>query len=286
MNMKLSSDKEHLVLDNQKLVHYLVRKLGVTPNSSDYEDIVSIGTIGLVKAAITFDPSKNFTFSTYASRCINNEILEYYRESNKHVNDISIYEPIGDNGEGKELTIVDTIVDPEFDFVKKIAEKEELTKVVNTVLNCLKGKNRIAFLYLMANVKQIDVAKKLNISRTYVAMIKKEAVQKIQKIQNQHMRFNEVFSMSIVGDKYQISFLSKEVFQFNKMFAKFLQNLTLVEKLPDFKVECNKERIIIQIPAYPESFALIAQIFQKIDDFSMSFVPNKNTVKADDTKKT
>ena len=67
MSMKLSSDKEHLVLDNQKLVHYLVQKLGVTPNSSDYEDIVSIGTIGLIKAAITFDPSRKNTFSTYAT---------------------------------------------------------------------------------------------------------------------------------------------------------------------------------------------------------------------------
>ena len=80
MSMKLSSDKEHLVLDNQKLVHYLVQKLGVTPNSSNYEDLVSIGTIGLVKAAITFNTSKNISFATYASRCINNEIFMYYKK--------------------------------------------------------------------------------------------------------------------------------------------------------------------------------------------------------------
>ena len=145
--MKLSSDKEHLVLDNQRLVHYLVQKLGVAPNSSDYEDIVSIGTIGLVKAAITFDTSKNITFATYASRCINNEIFMHYRKANKYANDISIDEPIGDDGEGKELTLVDTIADPDSNFVEKIVDKEEFIKVVGTVLNCLEGKHRIALLY-------------------------------------------------------------------------------------------------------------------------------------------
>ena len=117
--MKLSSEKEHLVLDNQRLVHYLVQKLGVTPNSSEYEDIVSIGTLGLVKAAITFDSSKKITFATYASRCINNEIFMHYRKANKYANDISINEPIGNDGEGKELTLGDTIAHSESDFLKE-----------------------------------------------------------------------------------------------------------------------------------------------------------------------
>lgn len=281
--MKLSSDKEHLVLDNQRLVHYLVQKLGVAPNSSDYEDIVSIGTIGLVKAAITFDTSKNITFATYASRCINNEIFMHYRKANKYANDISIDEPIGDDGEGKELTLVDTIADPDSNFVEKIVDKEEFIKVVGTVLNCLEGKHRIALLYLMADVSQREIAEKLNISQSYVSRIEAKATQKVQKIKNQQVHYKEVFSMGIVGDEYKISFSSKEISKFNKIFATLLQNLTSVEKLPDFKVNCNRERIIIQIPAHPESFAFIAQIIQEIDDFSMSFVSNRTMVQADDT---
>lgn len=284
MSMKLNNDKEHLVLDNQKLVHYLVQKLGVSPNSSDYEDIVSIGTIGLVKAAITFDTSKNITFATYASRCINNEIFMHYRKVNKYANDISIDEPIGDDSEGKELTLVDTIADPESNFVEKIVVKEEFIKVVKTVFNCLEGKHRIALLCLMADVSQREIAKKLNISRSYVSRIEAEATQKVKKIENnQQVHYKEIFSMRIIGDEYQISFLSKEISKFNKIFATLLQNLTSVEKLPDFKVNCNRERIIIQIPAHPESFAFIAQIIQEIDDFSMSFVSNRTMVQADDT---
>lgn len=283
MSMKLSSDKEHLVLDNQRLVHYLVQKLGVTPNSSDYEDIVSIGTIGLVKAAITFDTSKNITFSTYASRCINNEIFMHYRKANKYANDISIYEPIGDDGEGKKLTLVDTITDNGSNFVEKIADKVVFIKVVSIVLNCLEEKHKIVLLYRMADVLQEEIAEKLNISRSYVSQIEAKATQKVQKIENQQVHYKEVFSMGIVGDEYKISFSSKEISKFNKIFATLLQNLTSVEKLPDFKVNCNRERIIIQIPAHPESFAFIAQIIQEIDDFSMSFVSNRTTVQADDT---
>lgn len=281
MSMKLSSDKEHLVLDNKNLIHYLLQKLGVTPNSSDYEDIVSIGTIGLIKAAITFDTSRNIAFSTYASRCINNEIFMHYKKANKYANDISIDEPIGDDGKGNKLPLADTIADSKPNFAEKIVEKEEFIKVVSTILNYLEGKHRIVLLYKMADVSQIEIAKKLNIAQSSVSRIQIEATQKIQKIENQPVHYKEVFSMEIVGDEYRISFSSKEISKFNKIFATLLQNLTSVENLPDFKVNYNKERIIIQIPAHPNSFAFVAQIIQEIDDFSMSFVSNKTTVYAD-----
>lgn len=281
--MKLSRDREHLVLDNQKLVCYLVKKLGITPNSSDYEDIVSIGTIGLVKAAITFDTSKNITFATYASPCIKNEIFMHFRKANKYANDISIDEVIGDDGKGNKITLGDTIADSKSNFIEEIVGKEEFIRVVRTVLNCLEGKYRISILYLMADVTQREIGEKLNVSQSYVSRIEAKAIQKIQKIENQQVHYKEVFFMRIVEDEYRISFSSKEVSKFNKIFATLLQNLTSVEKLPDFKVNCNRERIIIQIPARPESFAFIAQIIQEIDDFSMSFVANKTMVHADDT---
>ncbi len=283
MSMKLSSDKEDLVLNNKGLVHYLVKKLGVTPNSSDYEDIVSIGTIGLIKAAITFDTSKNTTFATYASRCINNEIFMHHRRTNKHANDISFDEPIKEDDKGNGITLADTIGDPESNFVEEIADKEEYIKLVRIVLNCLEGKHRIALLYLMADVSQTEIAEKLNISQSYVSRIEAKATKKVQEIENQQVHYKEVFSMGIVGDEYRISFSSKEVNKFNKIFATLLQNLTSVEELPDFKVSCNRERIIIQIPAHPESFSFIAQIIQEIDDFSMSFVSKKTTVHEDGT---
>lgn len=283
MSMKLSSEKEHLILENQRLVHYLVQKLGVTPNSSEYEDIVSIGTIGLVKAANTFDSSKKIKFSTYASRCINNEIFMHYRKANKYANDISIDEPIGDDGEGKELTLEDTLEDPNSNFVEEIANKEAFIQLVGIVLNYLESRNKIVMLYRMGNISQPDIAEKLNISQSYVSRIKQKAILKIREVANQQVHYKEVFSMAIIGDEYRISFSSKDISKFNKIFATLLQNLTSATTLPDFKVDCNRERIIVQIPAHPESFSFIAQIIQEIDDFSMTFVSDKNTLPADNT---
>lgn len=283
MCMKLSSDREYLVLDNQRLVHYLVRKLGITPSSSDYEDFVSIGKIGLVKAAITFDKLKNITFATYATRCINNEIFMHYRKANKYVDYISIYEPIGDDGKGKKLTLADTIADFKSNFVEEIVNKEEYINLISIVLNSLEGRHRIALLYRMGNISQKKVADKLNISRSYMSRIEAKATKEVKKIASQQVHYKEVFSMAIVGDEYRLSFSSKDISNFNKIFATLLKNLTSVEELPDFKVNCNKERIIIQVPAHPEAFSFIAEIIQEIDDFSMSFVSNKTTVSADDT---
>ena len=89
--------------------------------------------------------------------------------------------------------------------------------------------------------------------------------------------------MSIVGEKYRISFSSKDISNFNKIFATLLKNLTSTEKLPDFMVNCNGERIVVQIPAHPESFSFIAQIIQEIDDYSMIFVSDKSTLPTDNT---
>lgn len=283
MSMKLNREKEHLVLDNQKLVYYLVRKLGVTPNSSEYEDIVSIGTIGLVKAAITFDSSKKITFSTYASRCINNEIFLHYRKANKYANDISIDEPIGNDGEGKELTLRDTIEQSGSDFVEKIVNREAFIQLVSIILNYLEEKTRLIILYRMGELSQADIAEKMNISQSYVSRIATKATNKIREVANHQVHYKEVFSMAIVGDEYKISFSSKDVSKFNKIFATLLQNLTSTEKLPDFRVNCNRERVVVQIPAHPESFSFIAQIIQEIDDFSMTFVSDKSTLPADNT---
>ena len=281
--MKLNSEKEHLVLDNQGLVHYIVQKFGEISNPSEYDDLVSIGTIGLIKAAITFDSSKKFTFATYASKCIKNEIFQHYRKAKKYAKDISIYETIGNDEEGKEFTLEDSIEHPGSDFVEKIANKDALIQLVSIVLNYLEGKKRLAILYRMGEVSMTDIAEKLNTDRRDISKTLKKATNQIRKVANDQVHYKEVFSMSIVGEKYRISFSSKDISNFNKIFATLLKNLTSAEKLPDFMVNCNGERIVVQIPAHPESFSFIAQIIQEIDDYSMIFVSDKSTLPTDNT---
>ena len=275
--MKLSNDKDHLVTDNQKLVHYVVqKKLGIKPNSSEYDDMVSAGIIGLVKAAITFEPEKQFKFATYAVKCITNEIFMYYRNIAKHKNDISIDEVIKNDEKGNDLTLKDIIEAPDSDFVGKIASKEDFIKVISIILNHLKGKHRLTMLYVIGNAIQKDIATKMGFSQSYASRVKIQAICEIQEAISNHIQYREVFSMSIKGDEYRITFSTKDVSQFNKIFATFLQNLKYDENLPDFKINRNNDRIIIQVPAHTDSFYFIAQLIQEIDNFSMTFVSNKN----------
>lgn len=274
---KLNSENEHLVLKNMKLVYYIVEKVfNFNPNSSDFEDIVSIATIGLIKSVITFNPSMNNTFSTYASRCISNEILMNFRNKRKHAKNISIDEVIGYDGSGNELTLGERLEHPESNFVEKIVNKNTFISLISIVLNCLTGRSRMITLYRIGKVAQCEIAEKLNISRSYVSRYESKAKKKIHEIFNQKNNYKEVFSMAIVGDEYKITFASKDIEQFNKIFATLLKNLKTADNLPNFKVNCNSERIVIQVPAHPESFAFVAEIIQNIDDFSISFVSNKD----------
>lgn len=268
MIMKLSSEKQNLVLNNQKLVYYMIHKLGIIPNSSEYEDIVSIGTIALVKAAITLDKSKKDAFSTYASRSIKNEILRYFKKKNKYKNEVSMENVLGEDGKGNNLRLLDIIEDPNSDFVQNIANKEECVKLINLVLNCLRGKKRIIFLYSIGGLSQREIAKRLKISQNRVSMIKLKVTKNIQAIAEQHLQYEKKFSMEIVGDEYRICFFHKEDKRVNKIIEEFLQNLTSDEKL-NFKAKCNKEQTIIQIPAHPESFSFIAQVIKQIDDLGI-----------------
>ncbi len=287
MTMKLSSEKQHLVLENNGLVHYLVQKLGITPLSSEYEDIVSIGTIGLIKAAITFDSSKKNAFATYASKCINNEIFMHFRKVKKYANVLYLDEAIKNNNNEKDVTLGDMIEDHNANFVDSIEEKSEFICLVNIALNYLKGRERLAvLLYLMRekNISQVDIAKKMNISQSYFSRIIAKVSNEIRKVwANNKIRYKEVFSMQILGNEYKLSFSSRDIKKFNQIFATLLQNITSTEEIPDFKVNCNKERIIVQIPAHPYAFSFIAQIIQEIDDFNMTFISNKSTLTTDNT---
>lgn len=274
--MELSKEQEHLVLDNQPLVYYHVQNLGVAPNSPEYEDIASIGKIGLVKAAIGFDISKDIKFATYASMCIKNEIFMHYRKDKKHANDISIDEPICIDKDGSELTLADKLEDPDSNFVEELCVKDDFVRVINIVLNYLKGKERIIFLCYIGDVIQSETAKMFNLSQSYISRIVLKSKNTITQAFFQKIHYKEVFSMTFVEDEYRISFSSKDITKFNKIFATLLQNLQSTKNLPSFRVNCNNERIIVQIPAEPQSFSFIAQIIQEIDNFSMTFVADKS----------
>ena len=265
-------EREKIILENQRLVYYIAKKLNIAQD--DFEDFVSIGTIGLIKATSSFDTSKNIKFGTYASRCIENEMLMYIRKEKKRTNDISIEEPLYVDQDGDEFKISSFIADKD-DFTEDLVITETFVELISIVLNRLTKNERMVMLYKIADVNQTEIAERLGISQSYASRLEKKLSKKIEKYMNDNAKYKEVFKMAIMGDTYKISFYSKDIDKFNRVLATVLENTKDPKELPDFKVISEDGRVRILIPAHPESFAFIAKIIQKIEDYTISFVWNK-----------
>lgn len=177
-----SGAREKLILHNLRLVSHIVRKY--YSSSPQQEDLVSVGSIGLVKAVDTFCPENGARFATYAARCIQNEILMYFRSRKKLSHEISINETIDMDRDGNPLTYIDVIssdecISDEIDTKIKI---ERALKYVSTVLNEREREIIVMRygLYGRRALTQRETADRLKISRSYVSRIEKCALEKLQ----------------------------------------------------------------------------------------------------------
>ena len=155
-------------------------------SEEDPEDLISIGTIGLIKAVVTFNPDKGNRLAAYASRCIENEILMYLRSKKKAAKEISLYEPIGTDREGNEIKLYDIIETNEEEVAEKIHLKENIQTLYEKVEKELSQRERIILkmrygLYNGEEYTQREIARQLGISRSYVSRIEKGAVEKLRK---------------------------------------------------------------------------------------------------------
>ena len=182
------SAKDQLIEHNLRLVAYVSKKFSKEKKETD--DIISIGTIGLIKAINSFDISKNIRLATYAVRCIENEILMVLRAEKKLVNEVSLEEPIGKDTEGNEISLIDILaLDSESVFSEALKEinQKKLYEAINTCLT--KREKEIIILRYGLNdgkcIPQREVAKYFKISRSYVSRLEKKALEKLyDKIDN------------------------------------------------------------------------------------------------------
>ena len=171
-----------LVEHNLRLVAHIVKKYYAS--SAEQDDLISIGTIGLIKAVSTFKPDKKIRLATYASRCIENEILMFFRNIRKSSSDIPFSEPIDTDKDGNALTLIDTIADKQ-DIAEEIDLKlrlEQLEKIMPSTLD-KREKEIITMRYGLGGTKELtqnEIAKKLKISRSYVSRIEKAALSKLR----------------------------------------------------------------------------------------------------------
>lgn len=176
--------KHVLIERNLRLVAHVIKKYQYL--DEDPEDLISIGTIGLIKAVVTFNPDKGNRLAAYASKCVENEILMYLRAKKKTNKEISLYEPIGTDREGNEIKLYDIIETQDEDVPEKIHLKENIQKLYEKVENELSDRERLVLkmrygLYNGEEYTQKEIARQMGISRSYVSRIEKSAIEKLRE---------------------------------------------------------------------------------------------------------
>ena len=172
-----------LIERNLRLVAHIAKKYQNV--EEDMEDLISIGTIGLIKAIASFDAVKG-KLSTYASRCIDNELLMLLRSRKKNAREVSLYEPIGTDKEGNEINLLDIIEQEQADVVEQLDLRENTKKLQNLLKEKLNERER-EIIYLRyglltgKEVTQREIGEALHISRSYVSRIEKRALLKLRE---------------------------------------------------------------------------------------------------------
>ena len=176
--------RDLLIEHNLRLVVYVAKRYDNSANCP-LEDLISIGTIGLVKAINTFKTDKNIKLATYASRCIENEILMYLRRTNKLKGEISIDEPLNQDGDGNELLLSD-ILGTDYDSISRGLEDEVAKKLLKGAIAKLNSREKnimeLRFGFITGNEKtQKEVADMLGISQSYISRLEKKIISKMRK---------------------------------------------------------------------------------------------------------
>ena len=177
-------EAKHILIErNLRLVAHIVRKYQTA--DEDTEDLLSIGTIGLIKAVVTFNPDKSVRLGTYAARCIENEILMYLRTKKKSSKEISLYEPIGTDREGNEIQLFDIIESQKDHAHEKVMQGDDIRLLYSKVESVLSPRERLVLnmrygLYNEEEYTQREIARQLGISRSYVSRIEKSAIEKLR----------------------------------------------------------------------------------------------------------
>ncbi len=173
---------EVLVTRNMRLVAHMVKHYNVA--EKDVAELISIGTVGLIKAVKSFDMTKGSRLATYAARCIDNELLMNFRSDKKKSHEISLNEPIGTDKEGNEISMIDVIESKDKNFLDEYILKCDIELLNKAIDNCLTDRERLIICKRYGirgyrEVTQREIADELKMSRSYVSRIEKKAIEKL-----------------------------------------------------------------------------------------------------------
>lgn len=250
-----------LIERNLRLVIYIAKKFENTGVS--IEDLVSIGILGLMKSVDSFSISKNVKFSTYASKCIANEILMFLRKDRKVLNNtISLENVICRDKEGNKLTIKDIIPDESASSFTEIYEntmtdRENISFLVTFTLNCLPYNESLIILYKMGSKTQKEIGQELSISQSYISRLEKRACSELKKsLQKTEINFTPNIVFSMIDENFCKIGFSVNIFGNNEIFLSFLSDIKFFYSNDDY--------IWIKMRLTEETFIGIAELMKKL----------------------
>lgn len=175
--------KEVLIERNLRLVAHIAKKYQDT--DVETQDLISIGTIGLIKAIISFDTDKNSKLATYAAKCIDNELLMMLRTKKKLSREVSIYEPIGTDKEGNEISLLDILKQEQQDIIEEMDTRENISQLQEIIEKCLNKREKEIILLRYGlitgrEITQREIGEYFGISRSYISRIEKKALLKLR----------------------------------------------------------------------------------------------------------
>ena len=174
--------RNELIERNMRLVAHVAKKY---QNPEDeMEDLISIGTIGLIKAVETYKEDYGSRLATYAARCIDNELLMHFRAKKKTSKEVSLYEPIGTDKEGNQIQLLDVVVSEDEDVVELLEQDRKVRRLNEIIPQTLSGRELFIIINrygLYGKKTKREIARKLGISRSYVSRIEKRAIEKLRQ---------------------------------------------------------------------------------------------------------
>lgn len=177
--------KNILIEKNMRLVAHMTKKYSVPER--DISDLISVGTIGLIKAINSFNPDKGIRLATYAAKCIDNELLMMLRAERKTSREVSLYEPVGKDKEGNEISIIETVSCEPVDIVGDMVFNQRVNVIAKNIDTLLSPREAYIIKHRFGlmdaeELTQSQIAENLGISRSYVSRIEKKSLEKLKKV--------------------------------------------------------------------------------------------------------
>lgn len=262
---RLTPEQCQMILDNKGLIyHIMYTRFNISQKDFNNEDIAHRAEKGLVLAALKFDASLGYKFTTFAGKCITNEIRMYFKDYNrKDKKVISLKDIIKTSDNNDKIVIEDAIEDLSANFEEKIIINQEFIEMMNIILNWLEPRDTIIMLYWSCGSTQKEIESMMEISQSYISRIQRKALKLIRKIANENIKYRKIFRIQKMEESYYISFFKTDIGDWNTILSEIL-----TKDLDGYRITYNNQEVIIEVAAELESFYIIARIMEVIYKYS------------------